>query len=304
MRGEDVRCIQTALVVIETNPPCGTPDGVFGPATQKSVKAFQADFNLTAEGRAQPLVVDGIVGSATWGRVLGKAAAQEAPAPALRQTLADLPKPRSVSEPPPLNQRQTIAAARWMNDNFGPQIKKAIKGTPIAFSLVAAIACKETAAKWLGRIGRLSPDALLASCVFDASGDFPGTSRGAFPRNTAAFRAEFGDQLTDMLIAEANKSRALDKFNPKQWVYKGYGIFQYDLQHIKTDEAFFREKQWASMEACLAKMKLVLLEKIKAKDEDMRAAIAAYNGAGERARTYAEHVLQFNEWIVAELGVG
>ena len=58
--GEDVRIIQRQLTRIAKNYPAfGKPgtDGVFGAATEASVKAFQKHFNLTA---------DGVVGRMTW----------------------------------------------------------------------------------------------------------------------------------------------------------------------------------------------------------------------------------------------
>ena len=59
-RGQDVEQIQVSLNRIARNYPAiprVTPDGIFGEATEKSVKAFQRIFNLTP---------DGIVGNATW----------------------------------------------------------------------------------------------------------------------------------------------------------------------------------------------------------------------------------------------
>ena len=108
---------------------------------------------------------------------------------------------------------------------------------------------------WLGFIDRgLSPADVLGRAIGDASGDVPGTTRSAFPKDTAAFRGAFGDAFADMLVAEANATRRLRDFGPKTWVYKGYGLFQYDLQHIRGDEAFFREKQWYALDACLAQL--------------------------------------------------
>ena len=61
--GEDVRIIQRQLTRIAKNYPAfGKPgtDGVFGAATEASVKAFQKHFNLTA---------DGVVGRSTWYKI-------------------------------------------------------------------------------------------------------------------------------------------------------------------------------------------------------------------------------------------
>jgi hypothetical protein len=48
---------------------------------------------------------------------------------------------------------------------------------------------------------------ILGRAIGDASGDFPDTSRSAFPKGTPTFRRD-------------------------------------DLQHVRDDTAFFRDKQW------------------------------------------------------------
>ena len=65
-RGENVAVIQTAINRISLNypsiPKMYPVDGIFGEATEKAVRKFQQIFNLT---------VDGIVGKATWYRMVG-----------------------------------------------------------------------------------------------------------------------------------------------------------------------------------------------------------------------------------------
>ena len=58
MRGEDVRWAQARLNALGYN--CGTPDGIFGPNTDKAVKAFQ---------KAQGLSQDGDIGPKTWAKL-------------------------------------------------------------------------------------------------------------------------------------------------------------------------------------------------------------------------------------------
>lgn len=58
MRGEDVRWAQARLNAIGYNS--GTPDGIFGPNTDKAVKAFQ---------KAQGLSQDGDIGPNTWAKM-------------------------------------------------------------------------------------------------------------------------------------------------------------------------------------------------------------------------------------------
>jgi hypothetical protein len=196
----------------------------------------------------------------------------------------------------PLSQDQVGKAAAWLMANFGDAIHAAVKGKPYDAALACAIAAKETGAYWVSRIGKLSPAEILGLQVGDASGDVPGTSRAAFPRNTAEFRARYGDAFTDMLIAEANKARALRGFSPKAWVYKGYGIFQYDLQHVETDEDFFRQKQWYEMAPCLARMTRVLDRTVTRANGIERDAVRRYNGTGPAAEEYAAHVMTFVGW--------
>lgn len=196
----------------------------------------------------------------------------------------------------PVSRKRAGIAARWLRDHFGDQMARAVAGGPFEVKHLCAIVCQETAIYWPSWIDRLSPDDILARCVFDASGDAAGTQRSAYPRNTAIFRADYGDAFTDMLIAEANRTRALRDRGPASMVYKGYGIFQYDLQHVKKDEAFFRRKQWAGMPACLERVMAELHAKYRAARGDFWDAIRRYNGRGLRAERYAANVRIFTEW--------
>ncbi len=60
MTGEDVEAMQILLNGNGFN--CGTPDGSFGPATEKALAAYQ---------KANKLDVDGSCGPATWAKLLG-----------------------------------------------------------------------------------------------------------------------------------------------------------------------------------------------------------------------------------------
>jgi predicted patatin/cPLA2 family phospholipase len=95
-----------------------------------------------------------------------------------------------------------------------------------------------------------------------------------------------------MLIAEANKTRELRGFGPKDWVYKGYGIYQYDLQYVVEDESFFREKKWYKHANCLDRLIKELHQKYEIY-QDIWKAIKAYNGLGDGATRYANNVIQF-----------
>jgi hypothetical protein len=197
---------------------------------------------------------------------------------------------RAIAELP-ISDSQAVKVTEFMCSNFGPKITALAAGTPFPAPLLAAIACQETAYFWLSFTQTLTPAQALARCVLDASGDANG-DRTVFPRNTAAFRAKYGDDFANMLILEANETRRLRGYGPKQWVYKGYGIFQYDLQDVTTDETFFREKQWYDIDECLARVMKELKGKFAA-THDLWEAVRAYNGSGPHAEQYKMNVRHY-----------
>ena len=81
----------------------------------------------------------------------------------------------------------------------------------------------------------------------------PGQAAAPFQRNTAEFTREYGKEFTEILVKEGNKTRKLRGLRPWSKIYKGYGIFQYDLQFVQVEEDFFREKQWYALNSCLAR---------------------------------------------------
>jgi hypothetical protein len=196
----------------------------------------------------------------------------------------------------PLTQSECLTCASWLDAQFGDKIGAAVQGSPFEKALIYAIACQETAIEWVSWLHRLSPPDILARCVFDASGDVNGT-RMAFPKNTPAFIAKYGQPLANMLMAEANATRALHGWSAKPWVYAGYGLFQYDIQNILTDPDFFEKKLWYDINACVSKVMLELNDKWKAHPGDLFNTVKAYNGSGQRADNYAGNVFQFLAWI-------
>ena len=193
----------------------------------------------------------------------------------------------------PMNEKQTYRAVDWLKRQFGQKMSDRVEGTPFSLDLLCGIVCQETAPQWLRFLNTLTPVQIVERCVYDASGDYPGTTRNAFPRNTTAFRDRYGDDFTNMLIAEANATRVLREFKPKQWVYKGYGIFQYDLQHVTKNEAFFRDREWYDFDVCLDRAVGELTQKYKEQNNDLWRAVRSYNGSGPKATVYAGNVRQF-----------
>ncbi|NKF90715.1 hypothetical protein GO286_03001 [Ralstonia solanacearum] len=195
----------------------------------------------------------------------------------------------------PITRDQAYSAAKWIKQNFGDKVAVATSGTPFDSDLLCGIACQETAYFWLSFIDKLSTDEVVARCVLDASGDYPGTRRSAFPVNTAAFVEMYGQEKADLLIAEANATRAIRGFGAASWVYKGYGLYQYDLQYVQDDPDFFFEKKWYDFDECLVRVVGELSEKY-GESEDLWTTVKAYNGSGSAATEYANNVMQYRQY--------
>jgi putative peptidoglycan binding protein len=334
IRGEDVRAVQQALIALHIQPPCGAADGVFGKMTAVTVESFQRQYNLVGRSSGEALALDGAVGEQTWGAIFNRAIAVNATAARIQSAAVSIQaaavsiQPAAVSVPaaaaggpsaqtvaiqgqgpntagsvkpsPCLNAAHVQIVRNWMSSNFGAEIEAATAGSPFDVNLVCAIACQETALVWLPWIDTMSPQEVLTHCVFDASGDAPRTTRRSFPANTAAFRNKFGDAVTQQLINAANEMRSLRRMPPAQWVYKGYGIFQYDLQNMLTDPDFFVQGQWSDFRACLDRLMKLLHEKLNSAGGDLQEAVRRYNGEGAAAEQYAANVMQMRDWSALE----
>lgn len=180
---------------------------------------------------------------------------------------------------------------RWIVSNFGPELSDAVRSTPFTAPLLCAIACREAGAYWLPLTAHMSAAQILGLCVYDASGDFPGTSRSAFPANRAQFQLAYGETFTKMLVDEANKARAARGLSPAQYLYKGYGLFQYDLQFVRSDQVFFQSKLWYNFTECVSRA-VAELKKTYAATGDIQDAVRAYNGSGPNAEQYARDVMR------------
>lgn len=179
----------------------------------------------------------------------------------------------------------------WMLTNFRTQLVGAVQSTPFSVPLLCAIACREAGGYWLPLTPTRPAAEILGLCVYDASGDVAGAPRTAFPTNTAEFRLAYGDDFTTILIGEANKARAARGLAPAAMVYKGYGIFQYDLQYVRHDEAFFRARKWYDFRECVTRAVGELQKKYDATG-DIHEAVRAYNGSGPKAVQYARDVMR------------
>ena len=146
----------------------------------------------------------------------------------------------------------------WFKKTFGKQIIDKFSDSPFTLDFITAIACQETGYVWtkLKKDG-LSTDEILDLCVGDTL-DYP--KRRAFPRNKAALLSRSGGKkmfeiaheylgaMAEHISGYKNVSKRASKF------CRGYGIFQYDLQHFKSDPEYFLEKKWGDFGEVLIKL--------------------------------------------------
>lgn len=218
---------------------------------------------------------------------------------------ADYDLLRSMPRRLPISRTNARKATNWLMTHFGGSIRSATEGTAFSPSLLCGIACQETAYFWLPIVmkagGKITPDEVVARCVLDASGDAPNAPRRAFPRNSTAFRARYDRTFADMLMVEANATRALRGLRPRDWIYKGYGIFQYDLQFVIEDEGYFRFKQWYDFGVCANRVIKELTAIYTRNKGNLWESVRAYNGAGQAARNYRDNVKEFTAEAEAEI---
>lgn len=184
------------------------------------------------------------------------------------------------------------AGVKWFKDTFGSRVEDAMQGKPFSLDMVSAIALQETFEVWSQFYKKtdLSEQEKLKLCVGDTL-DAP--RRAAFPVNRAALEAV--DRGAAMFTVAR---RALESLAPYSSVYKrvaetnpnkfchGFGIFQFDLQHFRTDPDYFLEERWQNFDDCLgvliSELSAALLRaypggKTSLTDEEMVYVAIAYN---------------------------
>jgi hypothetical protein len=187
----------------------------------------------------------------------------------------------------PISEVQAKDVTRWLKRNFKAEIESEFAETPFSPEIGCAIACQESAYVWIGRLAHLDVNGVLGRSLGDAS-----ENRAVFPKDTVAFREHAGDRTADLLIEEANATRALRGISARPRIYYGYGIFQYDLQSYRDDQDFFTNKSWYNFHDCLGRLLKELKDKY-ARTNDVWRAVEAYNGSGPAATQYVENVKQF-----------
>jgi hypothetical protein len=148
---------------------------------------------------------------------------------------------------------------RWFKRRFGARIAPALAGTPLSLDLIVALACQETGFIWSKLRRADMPEArILALCVGDTIDARADGSGRPFPKNRldllghprgAEMFAIARRALLDM--AEHVPGYARSVANPDKFC-RGFGLFQRDLQHFRTDPDYFLERRYARFEQTLA----------------------------------------------------
>jgi hypothetical protein len=179
----------------------------------------------------------------------------------------------------------TTQDIKWFKSEFGPEIREAVRRTPFTVDMITAIACQETGYIWsaLRRKGLETRD-VLRLCVGDTIDARPGgKGRRAFPKTKADLLThrrgrdmfEIGRKaLIDMSAHIRGYSTVASNENK---FCRGYGIFQYDLQHFAQDPDYFLERRYEDFSQSLSKC----LEELSAAQKRARLA-------GRRSLTEAE----------------
>jgi hypothetical protein len=158
-------------------------------------------------------------------------------------------------------------------------------------------------------------------------GDTLDSNRGrrAFPKNkTDLLRRPKGDAMfaiarkaLEDMAAKTQISGYLGAVKTKAKFCRGFGIFQYDLQHFKEDPNYFLNRQWSNFDACLRKCINELraqLQRIgyggkpRLTDEEMVHVTIAYNSGRFNPKKglkqgYYDGEKYYGEWIFTYLSL-
>ena len=150
MRGNDVLAVQRSLRR-QGFASVGQPDGLFGAATERAVRTFQAQAGLR---------VDGIVGPLTWNRLLAPGSAQAASIGEIVTGLSALCAPHrrfeggvrwhltetgiSIEGAPAEGTRGEPSTVRRVRERFGPSIGRWSVELGVPAELILATICTES----------------------------------------------------------------------------------------------------------------------------------------------------------------
>lgn len=190
-----------------------------------------------------------------------------------------------------------VGGTRWLMGNVGDALRARARDTPFSVSLLCAMAYQESGYFWWRRsfLAGKSLAQVLRLIVLDDV-----LPRSAFPPDDAAFLADARyAHLLPGLVAAADAARLEQGDAVTGRLRYGYGLFQNDLQNIRTEPEFWTspvpgasdgsQGLWgdadASVDYCLRR----LSDKF-ARSHDVYRAVREYNGGGRSADVYVENV--------------
>lgn len=160
----------------------------------------------------------------------------------------------------------TVDDISWFKQNFSEEAARQTRGTPFTIDVLAAIASQETGMIWrvLRRKG-LPTSEVLALCVGDTIDAKPGgKGRSVFPRTKAELiAAPNGQRMFDIaradVVAMAKHIPGYEfvATQPNKFAH-GFGMFQLDLQHFKSEPDYFLNREYAVFSKALARCLRVL----------------------------------------------
>ncbi len=178
----------------------------------------------------------------------------------------------------------TSADLRWFISEFRSELEQASSGTAFDPAFLAVIAYQETGYIWsrLRLRGGFTNQQILDLCVGDTL-DAP--KRRAFPRDKADLLGQakgaemfaIARQALDALAVESPGYRGAAK-NPDKFC-RGFGVFQYDLQHFRIDPDFFLQGRYKTFADSAAKC-----------IQELKAAQGRIGWAGKSTLSDAERV--------------
>jgi hypothetical protein len=145
----------------------------------------------------------------------------------------------------------------WFKHEFRQEINASLTKSLFSIDLITALAMQETSFIWGSLAGKgLLRAEILPLCTGDTL-DSP--NRSAFPKTRTELENDAQGKVMFVIAREAllalgkwfAQYKRLAKKNKNKFCH-GFGIFQYDLQHFKSEnQQFFLEKKWHDFETCL-----------------------------------------------------
>lgn len=173
----------------------------------------------------------------------------------------------------------------WFKRTFGAKIAQKVAGTPLSVDFITAVALQETGHTWERLIEHHggNVDKILEGCVGDT---FDTPNRSAFPKNKAELLTHpQGAQMFAIARAALGTLAEIDSTyrrvflgNANKFCH-GFGILQYDIQHMKTDPDFFLQRKWLSFDACLDNAINELMRGVRVRGFEGRRSLSNFDAA-------------------------